>query len=123
MTSLQRSPRKKMVLQSCHWAARRRRRKASDEDGRSHVSLSIRLAKLGREKGTLSGEQIMYAGSQWRDTHSDGHRDDAVARKKVQRKSPMAAATRRRRQTLTPRSTMEGGAEREGSTKRKSEEA
>ena len=57
MTSLQRSPRKKKVLQSCHWAARRRRRKASDENGRSHVSLSIRLAKLGREKGMLSGEQ------------------------------------------------------------------
>ena len=50
MTNLQRSPRKKKVLQSCHWAAKRRRRKASDEDGRSHVSLSISLAELGREK-------------------------------------------------------------------------
>ena len=35
--------------QSCHWAARRRR-KASDENGRPNVSLSIRFAKLGREK-------------------------------------------------------------------------
>ena len=110
----QRSPRKIKVLKSCHWAARRRRRKASDEDGRSHVSLSIRLAKLGREKRTLSGELNMYAESQRRDAQSDGRRDDAMARKKAQRKNPKAAATRRRRRTTTPRSTMEGGAERGG---------
>ena len=79
----QESPRKKKVLKSCHWAARRRRRKASDEDGRSHMSLSIHLAKLGWEK----------INAVWRDDHvcrvtaerrlSDGRRDDAKARKKA----------------------------------------
>ena len=77
---------KKKVLKSCHWTARRRRRKASDEDGRTHASLSIRVAKLGREKRTLSGKLIMYAGSQRRNAQSDGCRDEAMARKEAQRK-------------------------------------
>ena len=86
------------------------------------VRRSVLLSWDGRRE-RCPASCTMSAGSQRKDAHSDGRRGDVEARKKAQRKSPMAAATRRRRRTPTPRSTMEGGAEREGSTKRKSEEA
>ena len=46
----QRSPRSKKVLKSCYWAVRRRRRKASDEDRRIQMCLTVRLAELRRKK-------------------------------------------------------------------------
>jgi DNA replicative helicase MCM subunit Mcm2 (Cdc46/Mcm family) len=40
------SPRSKKVLKKSYWAMRRRRRKASDEDRRTQMSLTVRLAEL-----------------------------------------------------------------------------
>ena len=44
------SPRSKKVLKSSYWAMRRRRRKASDEDRRTQMSLTVRLAELRWKK-------------------------------------------------------------------------
>ena len=54
-------------------------------EGPMRVCRSILLSWDGRKR-TLSGELITYAGSQRRDAHSDGRRDDAMARTKAQRK-------------------------------------
>ena len=44
------SPRSKKVLKSSYWAMRRRRRKASDEDRRTQMRLTVRLAELRWKK-------------------------------------------------------------------------
>ena len=59
VTNPQISPRTKKVLKSCHWAVRRRRRKASDEDRRTQMCLTDRLAELQRKKANA--------------IHRDGH--------------------------------------------------
>ena len=118
-------------------------------EGPMRVCRSILLSWDGRKR-TLSGELITYAGSQRRDAHSDGRRDDAMARTKAQRKksngrcNPSKTANtdatfhdgKRRREGggVCRRKHYTDGKEqgdtpprpprtREGSTKRKSDEA
>ena len=50
------------------------------------MCLTVRPAELRRKKRTPSVEMIPYAESQRRDATPDGRRDEAMARRKAQRR-------------------------------------